>query len=115
MSVYFENNENFNKIEAAIPPARLLVINQILPEYTYIYEVEYTGKTSILYEGSDYWVQKHIDYNYTELRFVAGLEGTKIKIYYEVKGQYGCKHEYKMYFGFTEMYEYCVKCDDKKE
>jgi len=115
MSVYFENNENFDKIEMSIPPARVVVINQTLPEYTYIYEVEYNGKTSILYEGSDYWMQKYIDHNYTEIRFVAGLENTKIRIYYEIKNQYGCRHEYKLYLGFTERYEYCAKCDHKKE
>jgi hypothetical protein len=26
----------------------------------------------------------------------------------------GCSHEYKTYTGFTEVYDYCTKCDHKK-
>ncbi len=26
-----------------------------------------------------------------------------------------CNHEYKLYTGLTEQFEYCVKCDQKKE
>ena len=26
----------------------------------------------------------------------------------------GCRHVYKLYRGFNEIYEYCAKCDEKK-
>lgn len=33
--------------------------------------------------------------------------------YYVYAGE--CQHEYKQYQGFTQSYNYCTKCDKKKE
>lgn len=27
----------------------------------------------------------------------------------------GCQHEWKLYDGFTNRFEYCSKCDEKKQ
>jgi hypothetical protein len=32
-----------------------------------------------------------------------------------VQSDEGCSHDWKNYLGFTESYEYCAKCNEKKD
>lgn len=115
MSVFLEDNENYSKIELKVPESRFVLFDKILPDYTYIYEVISATKSSILYDGTDYSIDRNLKSISTEIKFSAGLEGADIKIFYENPKTNGCFHQYKKYVGFTDIFSYCVKCDQKKE
>ncbi len=111
MSSFFENDSRYNKIEITVPPSRSVVLNLLLPDYSYLYEFK-----SVLHEGTDYRLHRYPYRNVTDLFFSAGLQGAKITIYYlkDNKTQ-GCNHDFKQYNGFTESYRYCTKCDEKEK
>jgi hypothetical protein len=111
MSAFFENNARYQKIEVTVPPSRSVVLNLLLPDYSYFYEFK-----SVLHSGTDYHIYRYPSRNTTDLFFAAGLQGARVTIYYlKDEASQGCNHDFKQYNGFTESYRYCTKCDQKEK
>lgn len=80
-------------------------------EYKYVWDQEFGGTAGScdIEVGDSMW-------EFTSHVFTAPSDGhyhvSIGNIYTKPKGE--CSHEYKMYNGFSESYEFCIKCDKRK-
>lgn len=85
-------------------------------EYRYVWDQQFGGSEgSCDTEVGDSMWDIHTPYVYrTPEGAIYTMEPGKIVWSTHEPTTINCSHEYKMYNGFTESYEFCVKCDKRK-